>query len=127
VVVRNERSDLEEQREKLIEEIFGNKNLLKDLEDCLLQELSISTGNILDNTELVETLEETKRKADEVNSFLIINLVISLLYYIINYTLVMCKYKYTFQPVFHRLLQTDTTNKISQSGSKFQCALSYID
>lgn len=65
--MRNERSDLEEQRKRLIEETFGNKNLLKDLEHCLLQELSISTGNILDNTDLVETLEETKRKADEVN------------------------------------------------------------
>jgi dynein heavy chain len=67
MVMRNERSDLEEQREKLIEETSGNKNLLKDLEDCLLQELSISTSNILDNIKLVENLEETKRKADEVN------------------------------------------------------------
>ncbi|KAJ9583316.1 hypothetical protein L9F63_022333, partial [Diploptera punctata] len=66
VVVRNERSDLEEQRESLIEETFENKNLLKDLEDSLLRELSTQTGNMLDNTELVETLEETKTKAAEV-------------------------------------------------------------
>ncbi|KAK6624941.1 hypothetical protein RUM44_011805 [Polyplax serrata] len=66
VVVRNERPDLEEQRESLIEETFLNKNLLKSLEDSLLRELSTSTGNMLDNVELVNTLENTKSKAGEV-------------------------------------------------------------
>lgn len=66
VVVRNERPDLEEQRESLIEETFVNKNLLKSLEDSLLRELSTSTGNMLDNVELVTTLENTKSKAGEV-------------------------------------------------------------
>lgn len=66
VVVRNERPDLEEQRENLIEETFLNKNLLKSLEDSLLRELSTSTGNMLDNVELVTTLENTKSKASEV-------------------------------------------------------------
>ena len=43
-----------------------NKKLLKDLEDSLLRELATSTGNMLDNVELVQTLEETKSKASEV-------------------------------------------------------------
>jgi len=43
-----------------------NKRLLKDLEDTLLRELATSTGNMLDNEELVQTLEETKVKASEV-------------------------------------------------------------
>ena len=43
-----------------------NKKLLKDLEDSLLRELATSQGNMLDNVELVETLEETKTKATEV-------------------------------------------------------------
>ena len=43
-----------------------NKRLLKDLEDTLLRELATSTGNMLDNAELVQTLEETKSKASEV-------------------------------------------------------------
>lgn len=43
-----------------------NKRLLKDLEDSLLRELATSTGNMLDNVELVATLEETKSKASEV-------------------------------------------------------------
>nr|CAD7461021.1 unnamed protein product [Timema tahoe] len=68
VVVRNERYDLEEQRETLIAETSVNKNLLKDLEDSLLRELSTSTGNMLDNVELIQTLENTKTKATEVSS-----------------------------------------------------------
>ena len=43
-----------------------NKKLLKELEDSLLRELAQSTGNMLDNVELIETLEETKSKAIEV-------------------------------------------------------------
>lgn len=43
-----------------------NKRLLKDLEDSLLRELATSTGNMLDNVELISTLEETKSKATEV-------------------------------------------------------------
>ena len=44
-----------------------NKRLLKDLEDTLLRELATSQGNMLDNVELVQTLEDTKTKAVEVN------------------------------------------------------------
>nr|XP_034835442.1 dynein heavy chain 10, axonemal [Maniola hyperantus] len=66
VVVRSERSDLEEQRESLIIETSANKSLLSGLEDSLLRELATSTGNMLDNVELVDTLENTKSKAAEV-------------------------------------------------------------
>ncbi|XP_069880965.1 dynein axonemal heavy chain 10 isoform X1 [Dipodomys merriami] len=66
VLVAFERRELEEQREHLIQETSENKNLLKDLEDSLLRELATSTGNMLDNVELVQTLEETKSKAMEV-------------------------------------------------------------
>ena len=62
MLVAYERRELEEQREQTSE----NKNLLKDLEDSLLRELATSTGNMLDNVELVQTLEETKSKATEV-------------------------------------------------------------
>lgn len=66
VVVRAERADLEEQRESLIIETSNNKSLLSGLEDSLLRELATSTGNMLDNVELVSTLENTKSKAAEV-------------------------------------------------------------
>lgn len=46
-----------------------NKKLLKDLEDSLLRELANSQGNMLDNVDLVSTLEETKTKASDVNSY----------------------------------------------------------
>ncbi|XP_050088792.1 dynein axonemal heavy chain 10 [Anopheles aquasalis] len=67
VVVRSERPDLEEQRETLIAETTANKALLQNLEDSLLRELATSTGNMLDNVELVTTLESTKEKAAEVS------------------------------------------------------------
>ena len=66
VIVKFERRELEEQRERLIQETSINKKLLKDLEDSLLRELAQSTGNMLDNVELISTLEETKTKATEV-------------------------------------------------------------
>ena len=48
-----------------------NKRLLKDLEDTLLRELATSTGNMLDNAELVQTLEDTKSKATDVRLFIL--------------------------------------------------------
>ena len=46
---------------------------MKDLEDTLLRELATSTGNMLDNTELVQTLEDTKTKATDVSVFSLIS------------------------------------------------------
>ncbi|KAM4746443.1 dynein axonemal heavy chain 10 [Anableps anableps] len=66
VIMGYEKRELEEQRERLIQETSDNKKLLKNLGDSLLRELATSTGNMLDNTELVQTLEETKLKASEV-------------------------------------------------------------
>ncbi|XP_069565682.1 dynein axonemal heavy chain 10 [Brachyistius frenatus] len=66
VIMGFEKKELEEQRERLIQETSDNKKLLKKLGDSLLRELATSTGNMLDNTELVQTLEETKSKASEV-------------------------------------------------------------
>ncbi|WZN62121.1 heavy chain alpha of dynein [Chloropicon roscoffensis] len=66
VTVRHERLDLEERREELIKDMSQNKALLKKLEDTLMHELSNATGNILDNEELINTLEETKLKATEI-------------------------------------------------------------
>lgn len=66
VVVANERRELEEQKERLVTEMSENKSLLKALEDTLLKELANSTGLMLDNVELIRTLEETKSKATEI-------------------------------------------------------------
>jgi hypothetical protein len=45
----------------------SNKALLKKLEDTLLRELSNATGNILDNGELIATLECAKDKAVDIS------------------------------------------------------------
>lgn len=66
VTVQHERPALEEQREGLVREMSENKALLKQLEDTLLRELSNATGNILDNEDLIRTLENTKAKAVEI-------------------------------------------------------------
>lgn len=55
VVVRNERADLEEQRESLIAETSENKNLLQQLEDSLLRELSTTTGTFFSFKEIHNT------------------------------------------------------------------------
>ena len=44
VIFKFERKELEEQRERLIQETSENKKLLKDLEDSLLRELATSKG-----------------------------------------------------------------------------------
>uniref|UniRef100_A0A061RTL5 Dynein heavy chain 1, cytosolic n=1 Tax=Tetraselmis sp. GSL018 TaxID=582737 RepID=A0A061RTL5_9CHLO len=67
VTVAHERPDLEEQRSKLVKEMSENKSMLSKLEDTLLSELSSATGNILDNSGLIETLEEAKGTAVDIS------------------------------------------------------------
>uniref|UniRef100_A0A7N8YMF0 Dynein, axonemal, heavy chain 6 n=1 Tax=Mastacembelus armatus TaxID=205130 RepID=A0A7N8YMF0_9TELE len=59
-VVRLESPHLEEQRNELIVQINADRNQLKDIEDRILKLLFTSEGNILDNEELVQTLQESK-------------------------------------------------------------------
>ncbi|KAF7232412.1 hypothetical protein EG68_10350, partial [Paragonimus skrjabini miyazakii] len=66
-LVKHEHRELEERREALILETSENKRVLKELEDRLLLELATQTGNILDNWELIGTLEDTKNKAVDVS------------------------------------------------------------
>ncbi|KYN03638.1 Dynein heavy chain 10, axonemal, partial [Cyphomyrmex costatus] len=66
VVVKTERPDIEERRETLILETSENKNLLQQLEDSLLREIAADQGSMVDNIELIETLENIKSSANEV-------------------------------------------------------------
>lgn len=59
-MVRLERPDLEEQRNTLIVRINADKNQLKASEDRILKLLFESEGNILDNEELINILNESK-------------------------------------------------------------------
>uniref|UniRef100_A0A8C3V2Y5 Dynein axonemal heavy chain 17 n=1 Tax=Catharus ustulatus TaxID=91951 RepID=A0A8C3V2Y5_CATUS len=65
-VVRLERPDLEELKSDLTKQQNGFKITLKTLEDNLLSRLSSASGNFLEDTELVENLETTKRTAAEI-------------------------------------------------------------
>ncbi|KAH3860157.1 hypothetical protein DPMN_023048 [Dreissena polymorpha] len=59
-VVSLERPELEEQRNQLITKINADKNQLKAIEDRILKLLFESEGNILDNEELINTLNDSK-------------------------------------------------------------------
>ncbi|KAG8512932.1 Dynein heavy chain 6, axonemal [Galemys pyrenaicus] len=59
-VVRLEKPELEEQRIKLIVKINTDKNQLKAIEEKILKLLFTSEGNILDNEELIDTLQDSK-------------------------------------------------------------------
>jgi dynein heavy chain len=67
VVVNQERNDLEEKRVALLRMMNVMTIELQQCEDGLLLELSNATGDILENVTLVENLEATKRKANEIN------------------------------------------------------------
>lgn len=66
-LILKERHELEEQRQKLLEEVNNYKRKIRELEDDLLLRLSSSQGNLLDDTELIDVLAKTKKTAQEVN------------------------------------------------------------
>lgn len=59
-VVRLERPDLEKMRSELIANINQDKNQLQAIEDKILTLLFHSGDNILDNEELIDTLNNSK-------------------------------------------------------------------
>ena len=66
IVVKTERPELEEQREKLVLEDAENKRILKELEDKILFLLANSKGNILDDGELITTLADSKVTSNQI-------------------------------------------------------------
>lgn len=66
VVVGHERPDLEAAFKELVEEMGANAVRLEELEEELLRNLAASSGNILDNEELINTLDTTKTQATEI-------------------------------------------------------------
>ncbi|KAM3857822.1 dynein axonemal heavy chain 2 [Diretmus argenteus] len=66
-VVRKERPELEEQKDSLVINIASGKRKLQELEDQILRLLKESTGSLLDDMELVNTLQTSKVTAIEVS------------------------------------------------------------
>uniref|UniRef100_A0AAV2K0N3 EF-hand domain-containing protein n=1 Tax=Knipowitschia caucasica TaxID=637954 RepID=A0AAV2K0N3_KNICA len=67
IVVARERPDLEEEKQELILQGAENKRQLKEIEDKILQVLSSSEGNILEDETAVKILSSSKVLANEIS------------------------------------------------------------
>ncbi|XP_068166166.1 dynein axonemal heavy chain 2 [Antennarius striatus] len=67
IVVRKERPELEEQKDALVISIASRKKSLQELEDKILRLLNEATGSLLDDEQLVNTLQTSKVTANEVS------------------------------------------------------------
>ena len=70
-VVQFERPEKEEQRKELIMKMSDNRKTLKALEDKLLKDLAESVGSLVDNEALIQTLEDTKLRSEEISAAII--------------------------------------------------------
>ena len=66
IVIVTEKSDLEQARKELVEEVMANKKKMKELEDNLLYRLTSTEGSLVDDDKLIEVLFTTKATAVEV-------------------------------------------------------------
>jgi len=66
LVVKKERPDLAATKEELIQQMNGFKIKLKELETGLLKQLAEAEGDILENIELIESLEYSKKLSTEI-------------------------------------------------------------
>jgi dynein heavy chain len=67
-VVRAEQPELEEESARLTIRVSMGKNKLVALEDTILRLLSESTGSLLDDLDLIKTLQQSKVTSDEVSA-----------------------------------------------------------
>eukprot|EP00899_Mesostigma_viride_P014884 jgi/Mesvir1/23397/Mv21091-RA.2 len=70
IVVQRERPDLDKQKNELVVKVAHGKRTQKQLEDAILHNLSSATGSLLDNVELINTLDRSKTTWEEVNESL---------------------------------------------------------
>ena len=66
IVTRKEKPELETRKNQLISESASNKRQLKDLEDKILEVISSSQGDILEDETAVEILSSSKILAQEI-------------------------------------------------------------
>ncbi|CAG5124201.1 unnamed protein product, partial [Candidula unifasciata] len=67
IVVAKERPELEEEKNQLILQGAANKKQLKDIEDKILEVLSTSEGNILEDETAIKVLSSSKKLANEIS------------------------------------------------------------
>lgn len=63
-----EKSDLETERLKLVEDVLENKATMKELEDNLLEKLTSIEGSLVEDEGLIHVLRDTKATAEEVRN-----------------------------------------------------------
>lgn len=68
IVVAKDRPDLEEKKNKLIVESAANKKTLKEIEDKILEILSTSEGNILEDETAIKVLSSSKILSEEIQA-----------------------------------------------------------
>ncbi|KAJ3416777.1 Cytoplasmic dynein 2 heavy chain 1 [Chytridiales sp. JEL 0842] len=70
IILKHEKPELELEKVKLIQREDALKIQLSSLEESLLRELASADGNILENTTLIESLNETKEKSSSITASL---------------------------------------------------------
>ncbi|ROT81734.1 putative dynein heavy chain 12, axonemal isoform X5 [Penaeus vannamei] len=66
ILVRKERPELEDERQKLVLTTSSHQRALQDTEERILHTLSSAQGNILESEEAINILQETKQMSDEI-------------------------------------------------------------
>ena len=66
IVVARERPELEEEKNSLILQSAENKRQLKEIEDKILEVLSSSEGNILEDERAIQVLSSSKILSNEI-------------------------------------------------------------
>lgn len=67
IVVARERPELEEEKNSLIIQGAENKRMLKEIEDKILEVLSSSSGNILEDEAAINVLSSSKALANDIS------------------------------------------------------------
>ena len=73
IVVRKEKPELEDQKNKLVVSVAEAKKKLEQLEDEILQLLSTAQGSLLDDEKLVNALQTSKAISEEVTQQLVVS------------------------------------------------------
>lgn len=68
IVVAKDRPELEEKKNELILESAANKRMLKEIEDKILEILSTSEGNILEDETAIKVLSSSKILSEEIQA-----------------------------------------------------------
>ncbi|CAK9808028.1 Dynein axonemal heavy chain 2 [Anthophora quadrimaculata] len=73
IVVRKEKLQLEEQKDNLVFTIASNKRTLKELEDKILYLLNVAGDNLLDDLDLLSTLQSSKATSTSIEESLVVS------------------------------------------------------